>query len=517
MSRKSYDIVIAGHGSRDPAGVEEFEQLLQLTQRRAQHRRIRHGFLEFARPTINEAVRATIAAGARRIAIVPGVLLAATHAKNDMPSEVFALRKEFPGIELHFGAALSLHPLILRLIRQRIIEAELGSHRTIRRSESCLLVVGRGTTDPDANSDVSKLARFIEEGLGFGVSFVCYSGTARPSVAEGLQLAVKLGFKRVVVAPFFLFTGILVKRIYSAVLQIAEQRQDVEFLSCSHLGVSEHLADALLDKAEQCIAGSADMNCSLCKYRVQIIGYEHEVGAVQKGHHLQGAAQHKAPDIQAWNSDRAPEERSSYESHPIEKESFRRIEQEYDWSAYKDKEKSVLQRLVHTTGDFSILEEIFISPGALTAGVKALVRRTPIITDVTMVQSGLRRSLLETLKIPSFCFVHEEETRLMALDGKLTRSAAGIRRAWERFGNNLILAIGDAPTAVMEAVRLVEHHHWRPHLIIGLPVGFVGTRECKESLRRCLRVPRITNKGTRGGSPWTAAIMNELLIRTAQG
>ncbi|MBV9673850.1 MAG: precorrin-8X methylmutase, partial [Verrucomicrobia bacterium] len=121
------------------------------------------------------------------------------------------------------------------------------------------------------------------------------------------------------------------------------------------------------------------------------------------------------------------------------------------------------------------------------------------------------------LKIPSFCFVHEEETRLMAFDGKLTRSAAGIRRAWEKFGNNLILSIGDAPTAVMEAVRLVEQHHWRPHLIIGLPVGFVGTRECKESLRRCVRVPRITNRGTRGGSPWAAAITNELLIRTAQG
>ncbi|MBV9391306.1 MAG: precorrin-8X methylmutase [Verrucomicrobia bacterium] len=379
------------------------------------------------------------------------------------------------------------------------------------------MIVGRGTTDPDANSDVSKLARFIEEGLGFGVSFVCYSGTARPSVAGGLQLAVKLGFKRVVIAPFFLFTGILVKRIYSVIRDVAEQRQDMEFLSCRYLGISEHVADALLDRAEECISGSAHMNCSLCKYRVQIVGYEQEVGAVQKGHHVHAAAQYNAKNIQAWHSYEGSEERPAYEPHPIEQESFRLIEQQFDWSAYKDEEKSVLQRLVHTTGDFTILEEIFISPGALSAGVKALSRRTPIVTDVTMVQSGLRRLLLERLKIPSFCFVHEEETRLMAFDGKLTRSAAGIRRAWEKFGNNLILSIGDAPTAVMEAVRLVEQHHWRPHLIIGLPVGFVGTRECKESLRRCVRVPRITNRGTRGGSPWAAAITNELLIRTAQG
>ena len=111
--------------------------------------------------------------------------------------------------------------------------------------------------------------------------------------------------------------------------------------------------------------------------------------------------------------------------------------------------------------------------------------------------------------------MHDEETRLLAEADGLTRSAAGIRRAWMQFGNDLILAIGDAPTAVEEAVRLVNEQQWRPHLIIGLPVGFVGTRECKENLRRCLRVPRITNRGTRGGSPWAAAVVNAMLIRAA--
>ncbi len=84
-----------------------------------------------------------------------------------------------------------------------------------------------------------------------------------------------------------------------------------------------------------------------------------------------------------------------------------------------------------------------------------------------------------------------------------------------QFGNRVILAIGDAPTAVEEAVRLVNVHRWRPHLIIGLPVGFVGTEQSKEKLRRCLCVPRITNRGTRGGSPWAAAVVNAMLIRLA--
>ena len=197
-----YDIVIAGHGSRDPEGVREFERLVQLVQERARGRRVNHGFLEFARPTIDEAIRANIAAGARQVAVVPGVLLAAAHAKNDLPSEVLALRREFPETKVHFGSALQLHPFILRLMRERIVKTEAQSPQLIKRSETCLVVVGRGTTDPDANSDVSKLARMLEEGLGFGASFVCYSGTAKPLVADGLKLAARLGFSRVVVAPF---------------------------------------------------------------------------------------------------------------------------------------------------------------------------------------------------------------------------------------------------------------------------------------------------------------------------
>ena len=101
---------------------------------------------------------------------------------------------------------------------------------------------------------------------------------------------------------------------------------------------------------------------------------------------------------------------------------------------------------------------------------------------------------------------------MLAQNAGITRSAAGIRRAWEKFGNDVIVAIGDAPTAIAETIRLVRESGWRPQLVIGLPVGFVGTRECKDELRRCLQVPRITNSGTRGGSPWAASVVNALMI-----
>ena len=502
-----YGVVIAGHGSRDPEGVREFERLVEIIKARCGGRRVAHGFLEFARPTINEAVRASIGAGSQQIAVVPGVLLAASHAKNDMPSEVLALQREFPQARLSYGAALHLHPLVLKLLREKIIEAESRSMKLVKRSDTCLVVVGRGTTDPDANSDVSKLARMLEEGMGFGASFVCYSGTAKPLVADGLKLAVRLGFSRIVVAPFLLFTGVLIKRIYAAVDDLAVRHTELEVLKCDYLGIHEHIADAFLERAAESIAGKAAMNCGLCKYRVQIVGYEKEVGAPQQGHHFH---------VRGGNGSHAPEQASgACAPHPIESESFRIIAAGRDWSGVPELQRVVLQRLVHTSGDFEIVDDIFISPGAVEAGVKALSQCTRIVTDVTMVQSGLRRTLLQELSVQTVCCVHDEETRLLAEANGLTRSAAGIRRAWMQFGNDLILAIGDAPTAVEEAVRLVNEQQWRPHLIIGLPVGFVGTRECKENLRRCLRVPRITNRGTRGGSPWAAAAVNAMLIRVA--
>jgi precorrin-8X/cobalt-precorrin-8 methylmutase len=501
-----YGIVIAGHGSRDPEGVREFERLVEIIKARAGGRRVTHGFLEFGRPTIDEAIRANIGAGSRQVAVVPGLLLAASHAKNDMPSEVLALQREFPLAQLSYGAALHLHPLVLKLLREKIIEAESRS-MLVKRADTCLVVVGRGTTDPDANSDVSKLARMLEEGMGFGASFVCYSGTAKPLVADGLKLAARLGFSRIVVAPFLLFTGVLVKRIYAAVDDLAAHHPELEVLKCDYLGIHEHMADAFLERAAECIAGKAAMNCSLCKYRVQIPGYEKEVGAPQQGHHFHVRGRNGSHAAQKASGACAP--------HPIEAESFRIIGAGRDWSDVPELQRDVLQRLVHTSGDFEIVNDIFISPGAVEAGVKALLQRTRIVTDVTMVQSGLRRTLLQELSVKTVCCVHDEETKLLAEANGLTRSAAGIRRAWMQFGNDLILAIGDAPTAVEEAVRLVNEQRWRPHLIIGLPVGFVGTRECKENLRRCVRVPRITNRGTRGGSPWAAAAANAMLIRAA--
>jgi precorrin-8X/cobalt-precorrin-8 methylmutase len=501
-----YGLVLVGHGSRDPDGLQQFEALAALMHERAGSHTITHGYLEFATPTIDQAVRANIALGAKEIVLVPGVLLAASHAKNDIPAEFLAMTREYPDVTFHCAGVMGIHPLLLELCRERLIAAESHSANVVRRDETCLVVVGRGTTDPDANSDVSKLSRMLEEGLGFGGSFVCYSGTAKPLVVEGLRLAGKLGFRRVIVFPYFLFDGVLVKRVNAAADALAERHPGLEVLKAGHLGVHPLVAEVFLARAQEAREGRSHMNCSLCKYRIQIVGFEEQVGQPQSGHHgrVRGLlARGNGPLRKIWKP---------YQPHPIEAESFRIISSNRDWSAVPKEHLGVLQRLVHTSGTYDIVEDVFFSQGAVEAGVRALLLGRCIVTDVTMVQSGLKRALLDELEIETCCRVHEAETELLSRQADLTRSAAGIRRAWQKFGNDVILAIGDAPTAITETVRLIREHNWRPNLVIGLPVGFVGTTEAKEELRRTLQVPRITNRGTRGGSPWAAAAVNALLI-----
>ncbi len=497
-----YAIVLAGHGSRDPDGVGEFEQLVALMRQRVGGRRLDYGYLEFAQPTLAEAVQASIAAGSRRIVVVPALLFAATHAKNDMPGELQVLQQAFPDIALHFGAALDLHPLLLRLAQQRIVEAEARATHYLRRADTCLVVVGRGTSDPDANSEIAKLCRMLEEGMGFGTSFVCYSGTAKPFVADGLRAAARLGHTRIIVLPFLLFDGILVKRIYDAAAALAARHPEIEIVPTHYIGVHPDIADVFLARAHEGVEGRAHMNCSLCKYRVQIVGFERQVGEPQRPHHRQVTS--TPPGLP----------KRPYVEPPLEAESFRVIEAGRDWARFSGVEKHVVQRLVKTSGDLAIVDDLFLSPGAVEAGIRALLRCRRVVTDVPLVESGIQPDLLQEVAVSTWCGVQERETALLAHAAGLTPAAAGIRLAYERFGNDLVLALGEAPSAVDETLRLIQEERWRPQLVIGLPAGFIGTVEGKAQLRKCMQVPRLTNTGPKGGALWAAAVVNALLIES---
>ena len=147
------------------------------------------------------------------------------------------------------------------------------------------MVVGRGTTDTDANSDVHKLACMLGEGMGFGFTTVAYSGTAYPNVTKSLELTSKMAFKRTIAIPFFFFTGVLLERIYKQIRDFSET-SPLEHFYTQAFGSDEFILKAFDERLEEAINGTANMNCQMCKYRKQIIGLESEVGKEQMGHHL---------------------------------------------------------------------------------------------------------------------------------------------------------------------------------------------------------------------------------------
>jgi precorrin-8X/cobalt-precorrin-8 methylmutase len=202
-----------------------------------------------------------------------------------------------------------------------------------------------------------------------------------------------------------------------------------------------------------------------------------------------------------------------YQPHPIEKESYDIIEGLVDLSSYSPELREIYKRVIHTTGDASFIKDMRISDGAVDSGIAAILHGALLVTDVTMVQAGLKRSLIEKWKLKSVCFIHDDEIHKKALRENTTRATASIRHlAAQKINTPVILIIGDAPTALQEAVNLVLSGQLRPDLIIGIPVGFVGTESSKQALMAQNRVPYITNKGTRGGSTVAASIFNALMI-----
>lgn len=172
-------------------------------------------------------------------------------------------------------------------------------------------------------------------------------------------------------------------------------------------------------------------------------------------------------------------------------------------------QKEVLKRVIHATTDLSYAQDLFFHPQAVKAGIKAIKEGRDVICDVSMVKAGINKKALRGFGGKVSCFINDRDVVKQASELKMARAILAMRKA-AGFMNGAIVAIGNAPTALFELCDLVKKGKVKPALIIGVPVGFVGAVESKESLTG-LRVPHITNSSTKGGSSVAAAITNALL------
>ncbi len=194
----------------------------------------------------------------------------------------------------------------------------------------------------------------------------------------------------------------------------------------------------------------------------------------------------------------------------IEAKSMQIIEEYMEGYNFSPVEKDVVKRVVHTTGDPNIISNIQFHPQATEIGVKALRKGANVFTDVNMLKAGVNSKKVKAFGGDVYCGVAEEEVAKAAKEWAITRSAAAMRLFGDKL-NDAIVAIGNAPTALFEVLDLIDKGICMPALIVGTPVGFVGAAESKELLVEKNVVPFITVRGTRGGSPLAASMINALL------
>jgi sirohydrochlorin ferrochelatase len=244
------------------------------------------GFLEMTEPAAGSVLDRLAAAGCGRVVVLPLVLLGAGHAKSDVPALVLEARRRHPDLHVHFGSPLG--------ISRDLVAVLGGSLAAAGTSGLPLLLIARGTSDPDANGDAAKVARLLGEWVGSPFVHTAFTGVTTPGVADGLEVFARLGHRRMAVAFWFLCTGVLVERSRADIAAFSAAT-GVEVIDAGYLGPDPHVVPAILERYEEATRGIPAVNCDLCAYRApwpgredrqgQPIGVGHSHLAVEHRHH----------------------------------------------------------------------------------------------------------------------------------------------------------------------------------------------------------------------------------------
>jgi len=288
-------LLLAAHGTRDQAGAAAFSALARRVGAlaAADGIQVAGGFIELSTPPLRDAVAAlTTASGTapgrgpaptangtepRRLVAVPLMLSAAGHAKGDIPAALARERDRRPGVSFSYARPLWPHPVLVELLAARI-DAVAGD------PAPAVLLVGRGSTDPDANADVVKTARLLWEGRDYPLAETAFVSLARPGVAEGLERCRLLGARQIVVARYFLFPGVLPDRVAEQAAGYAAAHPGLDIRCADVLGDCDEIAALVYERYQEALTGDIRMNCDMCVYRIAMPGFEHRVGEPQHPH-----------------------------------------------------------------------------------------------------------------------------------------------------------------------------------------------------------------------------------------
>nr|WP_279611520.1 sirohydrochlorin chelatase [Thermostichus vulcanus] len=263
-------LLLIGHGSRDPQGRQAFLELAQAYQARTPHRPVIPCFLELTEPSIAQGIQQCIAQGWQEVVALPLLLFGARHNKFDVTVELDRLQALYPQLRIHYSGPLGIRSEILQLLRARLRALLAAQPPGIPDSETVLLFVGRGSSDPEANAETCKLARLLWEGSGFRAVETCFIGITHPRLPMGFERALLWQPRRVIVLPYFLFTGVLVKKIEAAIQEQRLLHPGMDWLGLPELGIVDTILQSLRQLEQEARQGQTQMNCHLCKFRLAV-------------------------------------------------------------------------------------------------------------------------------------------------------------------------------------------------------------------------------------------------------
>lgn len=480
-------IVLMGHGSADPEGAAEFATLREAVAATRPGWTVEAGCLEFPNaevPDIQTAFDRAIAGGARRILAAPILLFPAGHARQDMPYEIATAHRRYPSTEIVEVPYLGFHETLLDLVNERVRATLPAKAAPVR---TAVLLVGRGSTHPAANAALFTTARLLWESGTWDQVEAAFVSLTLPAVSSGIDRCVAFGAERVIVVPYFLNTGVLVKRIGEQAAEARARHSGREILVARHFGVDTRLVEL--------IAGRIEAVAHAAGWAIMGPAEDEATGGALARFAL------PAGEIETVSLERIEARlRTGDDESPLDR-----------WSG---PDRLLAKRLIYAAGDAGLVSDVRIHPEAVAQGVAALRAGATIVTDVRMVEAGLSRRLAERLGCRIVCAVDAPDVAARTLASGRSRSAEAMDALRDEL-SGAVVAIGNAPTALLHLLDLCAAGAARPALIAGLPVGFVAAAESKELLLR-QAIPFITVLGTRGGSGLAAAAVNTLL-RLATG
>jgi sirohydrochlorin cobaltochelatase len=260
-------VLLVGHGSKDMAGNLDFLKMAERAKPRFPGRLLKACFIEYCDPEVPEGLDRLVAEGAKDITVVPVILFAAGHVKMDVPGSLDQARLRHPGVAFRYGSHIGIQSGLFPVLEREALKVEAARGWDADRAKTAVLLIGRGSSDPDANGDLHKIARLLWEGRGYRDVQVCFSGITHPRFPEGLRRTVALGATRIILLPYFLFTGILLKRLQRQAEEFRSLYPGVDWGFGGELGHEETLLDVVKARVEEAEAGEVRMSCDLCVHR----------------------------------------------------------------------------------------------------------------------------------------------------------------------------------------------------------------------------------------------------------